>query len=83
MFEVSSMVPESLNGVSEGPRYLLHSLLPLLETFASYTILGVRHLLSKGHSFQTLQLHPKYSLLGFKICLLCDDITDSMFLIQQ
>ena len=44
----------SLNGVSEAPIYFLHSLLVLLETFASYTILGVRHLFSKGHSFRTL-----------------------------
>ena len=73
----------SLNGVSEAWRYLLLSLLVLLETFASYTILGVRHLLSKGHSFRTLQFHPKYSLLGFKIYLLCDNITDCMFIIQQ
>ena len=54
-----------------------------LETFASYAILGVRYLLSKRHLSLALQLHRKYSLLGFKTCLLCDDMTDSMFFIQQ
>ena len=73
----------SSNGVSEAPTCLLHSFFVSLETFASYTILGVRHLLSKGHWFRTLQLHPKYYLLQFKICLLCDDIKNSKCLIQQ
>ena len=52
-------------------------------SFASYTILGVRHSLSRGDLFRTWQLHPQYSLPEFKICLLHNKITDSIFLIQQ
>ena len=37
----------SLNRVSEAPKYLLHSLLASLETFASYTTLGAKHLFPK------------------------------------
>ena len=36
-----------LNHVSEAPKYLLHSFLASLETFASYTLLGVKHLFPK------------------------------------
>ena len=73
----------SLNGVSEATSYLSHLSLDSLESFASYTVFRVKHLLSKGHSFLIVKLPPKYSLLGFKTFLLCDNITDPIFLMQQ
>ena len=43
-----------------------------------YTILGVKHLCSKGSSSLLLQLYPYSVLFEFKICLLCDDIIDHL-----
>ena len=48
-------------------------------TSALYTILGVRHLLSKGHLFLSLQLHPYLVLSEYKIFLLWEDIIEPMF----
>ena len=45
-------------------------------TSALYTILGVKHLFSKGHSSLLLQLHLYSGLTEFNVCLLCDDIID-------
>ena len=50
----------SLNGVSEAPTYLLDLLLLSLETFVSYTILGVRIYCPIDIDFE-LQNIPKYS----------------------
>ena len=51
----------------------------IIGDVALYTILGVRHLLSKGHLFLSLQLHPYSVLSDYKIFLLWEDIVEPMF----
>ena len=66
MLEVSGIVPESfffffLNGVSGAPRYLLHSLLVSLERNLCFIQkYYIRHLLSRGNLFRTLQLSMNF-----------------------
>ena len=64
MFEVSSMAPESFiewcfRSTKISFVFILGFIRDLCFIRDLYKVFGAKHLLSKGHSSLTLQLHPK------------------------